>query len=95
MMASKRSKAVSLHSDYTALLLIDLITDFEFDDGDKLLKAALPAAKSISGLKRIEFGRSHESILGETAGGVVSDWGRSAMNCSGENTADKRREFEP
>jgi nicotinamidase-related amidase len=52
MMASKRSKAVSLHPDHTALLLIDLITDFEFDDGDKLLKAALPAAKSISALKK-------------------------------------------
>ncbi|MES2766310.1 MAG: isochorismatase family cysteine hydrolase [Bacteroidota bacterium] len=35
-----------------ALLLIDVINDMEFDDGDKLLANALPAARKIAVLKR-------------------------------------------
>ena len=35
-----------------ALLLIDVINDFEFEDGDKLLQHALPMAERISALKR-------------------------------------------
>jgi nicotinamidase-related amidase len=36
----------------TALLLIDVITDFEFDDGDKLLRNTLPMAKRLSKFKQ-------------------------------------------
>ncbi len=36
----------------TALLLIDVITDFDFPDGDKLLENAAPAAKRIAELKK-------------------------------------------
>lgn len=36
----------------TALLLIDLINDLEFDEGRQLLELALPAAKRIAELKR-------------------------------------------
>lgn len=35
-----------------ALLLIDVINDFEFDGGETLLKFALPAGKQIAALKR-------------------------------------------
>ncbi|MFN2412916.1 MAG: isochorismatase family cysteine hydrolase [Pyrinomonadaceae bacterium] len=42
----KRINAVS-----TALLIVDLISDFEFEDGDALLKNALPAARTIAALK--------------------------------------------
>ena len=35
-----------------ALLLIDVINDFEFDDGDALLEFALPAGKQIATLKK-------------------------------------------
>lgn len=35
-----------------ALLLIDMISDFEFVDGEKLFKNALPVAQKISKLKR-------------------------------------------
>ena len=35
-----------------ALLLIDVINDFEFPDGERLLSQALPAARSIAALKR-------------------------------------------
>lgn len=34
-----------------ALVLIDVINDLEFEDGDKLFRAALPAAEKISRLK--------------------------------------------
>ena len=40
-----------------ALLLIDVISDFEFEDGDKLHKNALPAAKALAGLKE----RAHDA----------------------------------
>ncbi len=35
-----------------ALLLVDVINDFEFDDGDALLEFALPAGKQIAMLKK-------------------------------------------
>jgi nicotinamidase-related amidase len=35
-----------------ALVLIDVISDFEFEDGAKLFKFALPAAKRIAALKK-------------------------------------------
>ena len=35
-----------------ALILIDVISDFEFEDGAKLFKLALPAAKKIAALKK-------------------------------------------
>ena len=35
----------------TALLLIDLISDFEFEDGEKLFERTLPAARRIARLK--------------------------------------------
>ncbi|MFL5636766.1 MAG: cysteine hydrolase, partial [Gemmatimonadaceae bacterium] len=35
-----------------ALILIDVINDLEFDDGEAFLKNALPAAKKMAALKR-------------------------------------------
>ena len=35
-----------------ALLLIDVISDFDFDKGDELLKNALPAARALAELKK-------------------------------------------
>jgi len=35
-----------------ALLLIDVINDFEFEDGDKLLENAMPMAKNLVRFKR-------------------------------------------
>ena len=40
-----------------ALLLVDLINDFEFPGGDQLLRDAQPAAKRIAALKK----RCHRS----------------------------------
>ena len=39
------------HDADTALLIIDMISDFEFKDGNRLLRSALPAARSIARLK--------------------------------------------
>ena len=35
-----------------ALLLIDIISDFEFEDGEKLFRYALPMARRIADLKK-------------------------------------------
>lgn len=35
-----------------ALLIVDVINDFDFENGDKLLKNALPAAKNLAKFKR-------------------------------------------
>jgi len=51
-MPSKKRGSGSPLSKKTALLLLDLITDFEFDDGDKLLAATLPAAEAIAKLRK-------------------------------------------
>ncbi|MEJ7861760.1 MAG: hypothetical protein WKF90_09005 [Pyrinomonadaceae bacterium] len=50
------SKSKDLHGNApdksnVALLLIDMISDFEFPDGEKLFKNALPMAKKIARLK--------------------------------------------
>ncbi len=37
----------------TALLLIDVINDFEFEGGDALLKLALPMSRKIAEFKRL------------------------------------------
>ena len=49
---TKQNENAALDPKNSALLLIDLITDFEFDDGDKLMEATLPAAHRIAELKR-------------------------------------------
>lgn len=51
------SKSESLHGNApdnssTVLVLIDVISDFEFEDGDKLFENALPMAKNIAALKK-------------------------------------------
>ncbi len=38
--------------DSAALLIMDLISDFEFEDGARILRAALPVAKRIAALKQ-------------------------------------------
>ena len=40
------------HNAKIAFLIIDMISDFEFEGGDRLLRGALPAARGIAQLKR-------------------------------------------
>src|SRR5688572_12226088 len=49
---NERRPASSLHSTATALLMIDVITDFDFEDGAELYKNALPMAQKLADLKR-------------------------------------------
>src|SRR5215216_5776408 len=51
MMAAEKGSE-NKDSKKPALLLIDLITDFEYEDGDELLRATLPAAEKIAELRR-------------------------------------------
>ncbi|WP_280770090.1 isochorismatase family cysteine hydrolase [Salipaludibacillus daqingensis] len=37
---------------HVAILLVDMISDFDFEDGDQLYKHTLPVAKNISSLKK-------------------------------------------
>ena len=51
------SKSESLHGNApdncsVVLVLIDVISDFEFEDGDKLFENALPMAQNIAALKK-------------------------------------------
>jgi len=43
---------VDKNSKGEALLIMDMISDFSFDDGDKLFEPALAAAEKIAGLKK-------------------------------------------
>ncbi len=47
----KSLKSGSLAPRSTAVILLDLITDFEFDDGDELLRRTIPVARRIAALK--------------------------------------------
>jgi nicotinamidase-related amidase len=41
-----------LRADQTALLIIDLVSDFRFEDGKRIARAALPAARRVSRLRQ-------------------------------------------
>jgi nicotinamidase-related amidase len=51
MPSSKSEKSPLLSPRSTALILLDVITDFEFEDGDTLLKHSLPMARRLARLK--------------------------------------------
>jgi nicotinamidase-related amidase len=42
---------ITPHRSVTALLLLDLISDFEFEDGEQVFRRALPVARRIEALK--------------------------------------------
>ena len=51
MKKNRRIKNGQLKAASTALILLDVITDFEFDDGDQLLKHTLKVAPNLAALK--------------------------------------------
>ena len=51
MPSRKTFRSGSLASRTTTLILLDLITDFEFHDGAALLRRTIPAARKIAALK--------------------------------------------
>jgi nicotinamidase-related amidase len=69
-----------------ALLLVDTINDLEFDDGARLLRAALPMAKRIAALKkRAERAGVPTIYVNDNFGRWRSDFRRLVAHCLGEN----------
>ena len=51
-MSEKVSNPSEMSESKVALLLIDVISDFEFEDGEKLYEFALPVVRNIAALKK-------------------------------------------
>ena len=70
----------------TALLLIDVINDLEFDGGEKLLTQALPMAVSLAALKRRAKTTGMPAIyVNDNFGRWRSDFAKLVRHCVEEN----------
>ena len=66
----------------TALLLIDVINDFEFDGGEQLLKLALPVGQNIAELKRrAKAARVPSIYVNDNFGKWQSDFRKIVEHC--------------
>jgi nicotinamidase-related amidase len=73
-----------------ALLLIDVINDFEFSGGDALLKLALPVGKNIAHLKRRAKSAGIPAIyVNDNFGRWQSDFRKIVSHCRNEETKGK------
>ena len=69
-----------------ALLLIDVINDFEFREGDQLLRLALPAGRNIAALKRRAKEAGIPAIyVNDNFGRWRSDFKKIVAHCRGES----------
>lgn len=69
----------------TALLILDLISDFAFDDGAKIARAAVPVAKRIARLKvRAKAARVPVIYVNDGLGRWRSDFPGLVRHCSRE-----------
>ena len=69
-----------------ALLLIDVINDFEFPEGDKLLRLALPAGRNIANLKRRAKDAGIPAIyVNDNFGRWRSDFKKIVAHCRNES----------
>ena len=76
----------------TALLLIDVINDFDFPEGEELLQLALPVGHKIAELKKRANEAGIPSIyVNDNFGRWQSDFKKIVAHCKGENS--KGREF--
>lgn len=74
----------------TALLLIDVINDFDFREGEQLLRLALPVGKNIAELKQRTREASIPSIyVNDNFGRWQSDFKKIVAHCKGENSKGK------
>jgi nicotinamidase-related amidase len=65
-----------------ALLLIDVINDFDFPEGDQLLRLALPAGKNIADLKKRARAAGIPSIyVNDNFGRWQSDFKKTVAHC--------------
>jgi nicotinamidase-related amidase len=73
-----------------ALLLIDVINDFDFEEGEQLLKLALPVGKNIAELKKRAKEAGIPSIyVNDNFGRWQSDFKKIVDHCSGEDAKGK------
>ena len=69
-----------------ALLLIDVINDFEFPDGEELLRLALPAGRNIAALKQRATDAGIPSIyVNDNFGRWQSDFKKIVAHCRDES----------
>ena len=75
----------------TALLLIDVINDFDFPEGEQLLRLALPVGKKIAELKKRAKEAGIPSIyVNDNFGRWQSDFKKIVAHCKGENSRGRR-----
>ena len=75
----------------TALLLIDVINDFDFPEGEQLLQLALPVGKNIAALKERAKAAGIPAIyVNDNFGRWRSDFKKIVAHCGGENARGKR-----
>jgi nicotinamidase-related amidase len=73
-----------------ALLLIDVINDFDFEEGEQLLKLALPVGKNIAELKKRANAAGIPSIyVNDNFGRWQSDFKKIVAHCSREDARGK------
>ena len=74
----------------TALLLIDVINDFDFPEGDELLRLALPVGKNIAALKKRAQAAGIPAIyVNDNFGRWQSDFKKIIDHCSAEDARGK------
>jgi nicotinamidase-related amidase len=91
-MAKKAVNSLGSKSDQSivALLLIDVINDFEFEDGEDLLRPALKAATNIAALKkRAKLVGIPAIYVNDNFGKWRSDFKKMVDNCLDINTRGK------
>lgn len=73
-----------------ALLLIDVINDFDFEEGDQLLRLALPVGKNIAALKKRAKAAGIPSIyVNDNFGRWQSDFKKIVDHCSSADAKGK------
>ncbi len=73
-----------------ALLLIDVINDFDFPEGDELLRLALPVGRNIAALKKRAKAAGIPCIyVNDNFGRWQSDFKKIVAHCSEENAKGK------
>jgi nicotinamidase-related amidase len=74
----------------TALLLIDVINDFDFPEGEQLLRLAMPAGKNIAALKQRTKAAGIPSIyVNDNFGRWRSDFKKTVAHCNEKNARGK------
>jgi len=74
----------------TALLLIDVINDFDFEEGDQLLRLALPVGESIAQLKKRAKAAGIPCIyVNDNFGRWQSDFKKLVAHCSADDAKGK------